>query len=267
TTLHGTDITLIGTDRSYSPVIEFSINQSDGVTAVSNSLRQQTLDSFNITNEVRVIYNFVNFERFSKTNKEHFKNAIAPNGEKILIHISNFRPVKRVQDVIRVFKEVNDHIPSKLLLIGDGPERRSMENLCREIGICNEIRFLGKQEAVEELLAIADLFLLPSEKESFGLAALEAMACEVPVVSSNAGGIPEANLHGVTGYNCQVGDIKEMSKRAIELLSNDQKLDRFKKAARKQADNFDLQRILNQYEDYYMEVIERHKQVSTLLQN
>lgn len=258
TTLHGTDITLIGTDKSYSPVIEFSINESNGVTAVSESLKQQTLDYFNIQNEVRVIYNFVNFERFSKTNKEHFKNAIAPDGEKILVHTSNFRPVKRVQDVIHVFKKVRSQIPSKLLLIGDGPERRSMENLCREMGVCEDIRFLGKQEAVEELLAVADLFLLPSQKESFGLAALEAMACEVPVISSNAGGIPEANIHGVTGYNCEVGDIDQMSQYAIELLADDDKLVQFKKAARKQAEIFNLERILNEYQAYYSEVIDNY---------
>jgi len=185
TTLHGTDITLVGKHRTFAPVVSFSINKSDGVTAVSDYLRKETQSLFDIKQDIKVIYNFIDFDRFKKVNKDHFKKMIAPNGERILTHVSNFRKVKRVDDVIHVFKKVYEKIPSKLLLVGDGPERQNLEELCREIGLCEEIRFLGKQDAVEELLAISDLFILPSGNESFGLAALEAMACEVPVISSD----------------------------------------------------------------------------------
>ena len=198
TTLHGTDITLVGKDPTYEPVVTYSINQSCGVTAVSESLKQDTFAHFDIKNEIEVIPNFIDFSRFKKTNKDHFKKAIAPNGEKILVHTSNFRKVKRVEDVIQIFCKVSSLIPSKLLMMGDGPERQNAEVLARSLCTQMDVRFLGKQEAVEELLAIADVFLMPSETESFGLAALEAMACEVPVVSSNAGGIPEVNIEGVT---------------------------------------------------------------------
>jgi L-malate glycosyltransferase len=255
TTLHGTDITLVGSNRVFAPVVEFSINKSDGVTAVSNSLREDTYKYFKINKEIKVIYNFIDFNRFRKTNKEHFKKIIAPDDEKILVHTSNFRKVKRVEDVIFVFKKVYEKIPCKLLLIGDGPERQYMEELCRQIGLCHEIRFLGKQDAVEELLAIADLFIIPSANESFGLAALEAMACEVPVISSNVGGLPEVNIHGETGYLCEVGDIDSMAKYAIDLLSNDELHQQFRKNALAQAQRFDIENILPHYEAYYEEVL------------
>lgn len=254
TTLHGTDITLVGNDRSFAPVVEFTINHSDGVTAVSNQLKNETMDTFNIKNEIKVIHNFIDFSRFRKTNKDHFRKAIAPDGEKILVHISNFRKVKRVQDVIYVFEKVCKTVRAKLLLIGDGPERKNMEDLCRSLHLCDEIRFLGKQEAVEELLAISDLFILPSENESFGLAALEAMACEVPVISSDAGGIPEVNIDGVTGFMCEVGDIESMASRCIELLTDDKKLQLFRDNAFAQAKKFDIKEILPQYESYYKKV-------------
>lgn len=257
TTLHGTDITLVGTDKSFAPVVEFSINQSDGVTAVSEQLKKETLDTFQIKKEIKVIHNFIDFSRFRKINKDHFRKAIAPEGEKILVHISNFRKVKRVQDVIQIFSIISKKVKSKLLLIGDGPERKNMEDLCRSLNLCDEIRFLGKQEAVEELLAIADLFILPSENESFGLAALEAMACEVPVISSNAGGIPEVNIDGVTGYMCEVGDVEGMAARSIELLEDEESLGIFRKNAFIQAKRFDISEILPQYENYYKEVIEK----------
>jgi N-acetyl-alpha-D-glucosaminyl L-malate synthase BshA len=257
TTLHGTDITLVGADASFASVVQFSINESDGVTAVSEQLRQETINTFKITTDIQVIYNFIDFNRFRKINKDHFRKAIAPEGEKILVHISNFRKVKRVQDVINVFAQVAPKINSKLLLIGDGPERSYMEELCRSYSLCGEIRFLGKQEAVEELLAIADLFILPSENESFGLAALEAMACEVPVISSNAGGLPEVNIDGVTGYMCEVGDVDGMAARCIELLSDPEKLSTFGKNAYQQAKRFDITAILPQYENYYQEIINR----------
>jgi len=255
TTLHGTDITLVGNDNSFAPVVEFTINQSDGVTAVSEQLKNETLSTFRIEREIKVVHNFIDFSRFRKINKDHFRKAIAPDGEKILIHISNFRKVKRVEDVVRVFEIVAQKIQCKLLLIGDGPERKAMEDLCRQIGLCDHIRFLGKQEAVEELLAISDLFLLPSENESFGLAALEAMACEVPVISSNAGGIPEVNIDGQTGYMCPVGDIKGMAQRCIELLENEDKLNQFRHNAFLQARRFDIDQILPQYEEFYGEIL------------
>lgn len=259
TTLHGTDITIVGHDKSFSPVVEFSINKSNGVTAVSDHLRKETYDNFAINNSIEVIYNFIDFERFRKVDKNHFKKAIAPDGERIIVHVSNFRKVKRVDDVILAFEEIHKKVPSKLLLIGDGPERSKLENLCRQIGACDHIRFLGKQDAVEELLAIADLFMLPSENESFGLAALEAMACEVPVIASNAGGIPEVVTHGVNGFQCEIGDFNQMAKYAIELLTNDEMLAKFSKAAFSKAREFDIENVLPKYEAYYEEVIERSK--------
>ncbi len=256
TTLHGTDITLVGSNRAFAPVVEFSINKSDGVTAVSDSLKHQTLDFFKIKNDIKVIHNFIDFKRFQRKNKDHFKKAIAPDGERILVHTSNFRKVKRIQDVIQVFKQVHDVMPSKLLLIGDGPERQSMEVLCRELGLCDNIRFLGRQDAIEELLAVSDLFLMPSESESFGLAALEAMACEVPVVSSNAGGIPEVNIHGETGFLADVGDVDTMAKYAIQILSDDDLLSTFRINALKKAKQFSLDQILPQYENYYQHILD-----------
>ncbi len=254
TTLHGTDITLVGNDPSFSPVVEFSINSSDGVTAVSHQLKEQTLLSFDIHNEIKVIYNFIDFSRFRKTNKNHFKLAIAPNGEKIITHVSNFRKVKRIEDVIRVFEKVNRKIKSKLFLIGDGPERKRMERLCREIGLCSEIRFMGKQQAVEDLLNISDLFIIPSENESFGLSALEAMACEVPVISSNAGGLPEVNIQGVTGYLSDVGDVEDMAANAIKILSDEVLHEKLKKGAYETSLKFHIDHILPQYEQYYNKV-------------
>jgi len=219
-------------------------------------LRKQTFDNFAIKKEIRVISNFIDFDRFKKVNKDHFKKAIAPNGEKILVHVSNFRKVKRVEDVIYVFEKVLKKIPSKLLLIGDGPERRKLEDLCRQIGLCDEIRFLGKQDAVEELLSVADLFIMPSANESFGLAALEAMACEVPVISSNAGGIPEVNIHGKTGYLSDIGDIASMAKYAIKILEDEDVLAEFRKNALEQAEKFDIKYVLPQYEKYYEYILE-----------
>jgi L-malate glycosyltransferase len=255
TTLHGTDITLVGSNNAFAPVVAFSINKSDGVTAVSANLRAQTYETFKIDREIEVIYNFIDFDRFRKTDKDHFKKAIAPNGEKILVHTSNFRKVKRVEDVIRIFQIVYKEVPCKLLLIGDGPERQHLEALCREIGLCHEIRFLGKQDAVEELLAVSDLFLIPSGSESFGLAALEAMACQVPVISSNVGGLPEINIHGETGYLCEVGDVAGMADYAISLLKDEEKLRLFRRNALAQAERFDIGHILPQYEAYYEKVL------------
>lgn len=258
TTLHGTDITLVGKDATYAPVVTFSINQSDGVTAVSENLKEETYKNFPITREIEVIPNFVDLRRFRKAKKEHFKKAIAPGGEKILIHTSNFRKVKRTQDVVMVFKKVREQIPSKLLLVGDGPERQYMEQLCREFGISEDVRFLGKQDPVEELLAVSDLFLMPSQTESFGLAALEAMACQVPVISTNAGGIPEIIIDGVTGFMSNVGNVDEMAANAIKLLSDEELLNQFKQQALEHAKKYDIEKILPKYEAYYEKVVQQN---------
>jgi N-acetyl-alpha-D-glucosaminyl L-malate synthase BshA len=256
TTLHGTDITLVGKDPSFEPVVAFSINQSDGITAVSEDLRRDTCDHFNIEKDIKVIPNFIDLDRFRKLKKDHFKKAICPNGEQLLVHTSNFRKVKRVEDVVAVFQKVRQTKPARLLLVGDGPERAKIEGLCRECGDCADIRFLGKLEAVEEVLSVADLFLMPSEKESFGLAALEAMACEVPVVSTNAGGLPELNVHGYSGYLSDVGDVESMTRFALEIL-DETNLPVFKKNALARASEFELSKILPEYEHYYQEVIEK----------
>ena len=255
TTLHGTDITLVGKDASYEPVVTFSINQSDGVTAVSADLRRETYASFAIEKDIEVIPNFIDLTRFRKQNKAHFQAAIAPNGEKLITHTSNFRSVKRVEDVLRIFVGVRAQIPAKLLLVGDGPDRARIEKLSRETGYFADIRFLGKLEAVEEVLSVSDLFLMPSEKESFGLAALEAMACEVPVVSTDAGGIPELNVTGVTGTVSPIGDVADMIKNALYVLQDDN-LPRFKAAARARAEEFSVDAIVPLYEECYRRAIE-----------
>jgi N-acetyl-alpha-D-glucosaminyl L-malate synthase BshA len=256
TTLHGTDITLVGKDPSYEPVVTFSINQSDGVTAVSEDLRKETYHTFKITNEIEVIPNFIDLAKFKKQKKDHFKKAICPNNEALVVHTSNFRKVKRIPDVITVFYNIQKEIPAKLLMIGDGPERTHAEAMCRELDICDNIRFLGKLEAVEEVLSVADLFLMPSEKESFGLAALEAMACEVPVISSNTGGIPELNIQGVTGFMSNIGDVDDMTRKALFVLDKNN-LPRFKENALKRAQEFDISNILPIYENYYLKILEK----------
>jgi N-acetyl-alpha-D-glucosaminyl L-malate synthase BshA len=258
TTLHGTDITLVGKDPTYKPVVTFSINKSDGVTTVSQDLKEDTNNHFDITNEIRVIPNFIDFSRFSLQPKDHFKKAIAPNNERILIHTSNFRKVKRTADVIRMFKLIQDKIPSKLLMVGDGPDRSTNEQLCRDLGICDHVRFLGKQDAIEEILSVSDLFLMPSETESFGLAALEAMACKVPIITSNAGGLPELNIDGFCGYMSNVGDVDDMAAKAVSILEDDEVLNRFKENAFTRAQDFDLKKILPLYIDYYNDIINRH---------
>lgn len=261
TTLHGTDITLVGRDPSYSPVVTFSINQSDGVTAVSEYLKQDTFKHFEINRDIRVIPNFIDLKRFSLKPREHFKRAIAPGEERILVHTSNFRKVKRIADVVEVFYRVQKEIPSKLLMVGDGPERVNAEKQCRDLEICQHVRFLGKQEAVEEILSVSDLFLMPSGSESFGLAALEAMACKVPVISTNAGGLPELNINGVTGFMNDIGDVEHMAENALYILSDCDRLNEFKKAALARAQEFDLTLILPEYEAYYEEIIAQHKQL------
>jgi N-acetyl-alpha-D-glucosaminyl L-malate synthase BshA len=255
TTLHGTDITLVGKNASYAPVVTFSINQSDGVTAVSQDLKNDTLRHFPICRQdIVVIPNFIDLKRFKKQNKDHFKRLICPNGEPLLVHTSNFRKVKRVEDVIRVFAKVRSQIAAKLVMVGDGPERPKAEELCRELEVMADVRFLGKQDAVEEVLSVADLFLMPSETESFGLAALEAMACEVPVISSNSGGLPELNVQGVTGFMSEVGDVDDMVKNALYILEP-ANLPNFKAAALARAKEFDIDQIRPLYEAAYARVL------------
>jgi len=251
TTLHGTDITLLGKDKSFKSVIEFAINNSDAVTAVSKSLKKETLDSFKLKKEIQVVPNFIDSRLYKFENDKVLRRSFAKDSEKIIIHISNFRKVKRVQDVLRVFAKVRKEIPSKLLLIGDGPERLEMEQLCRNLDLCNNIRFIGKLKAVERVLSVSDLFLLPSETESFGLVALEAMASKVPVVSSNSGGLSEVNIEGKTGFLLDVKDIDGMAKKAILLLADENKLEQFKENAFLHSMAFDLPNILPLYEKIY----------------
>jgi len=259
TTLHGTDITLVGLDRSYLPITRFSIEQSDGVTAISQYLRERTLREFDIRNEIRVIYNFVNCDVYVRGKEAaDLKQEYAPNGERLLVHLSNFRPVKRITDCIEVFERVRKKIPSKLLMIGDGPDRSRAEWLAVQKGIHDDVIFLGKQEQVQEKLALADILLLPSDLESFGLAALEGMACEVVPIATRVGGIPELIEHGKSGYLADVGDVESMARYAIDLLGDDAALQTMAKASRAVAQSrFCASRIIPQYEEYYRRVLER----------
>ncbi|MCC5925540.1 MAG: N-acetyl-alpha-D-glucosaminyl L-malate synthase BshA [Bacteroidetes bacterium] len=258
TTLHGTDITIVGSDPSYLPVVNFSINQSDGVTAVSGFLRDETYMRFEINNAIEVIPNFVDLVRFKRNVKEHFRKAIVQDGEKIITHVSNFRKVKRVTDVAEVFSRVlNAGIKAKLLFVGDGPERSTVEALCRELGCCEHVRFLGKQENVEDILSLSDVFLMPSASETFGLAALEAMSCGVPVVSSDVGGLPELNRDGVTGFVCKLEDVDAMADRVIAMFSDDDLHARMQKAARTRAEEFELDHVVAMYEAYYEKIVAR----------
>jgi L-malate glycosyltransferase len=255
TTLHGTDITLVGRDKTYSPVVTFSMNESDALTAVSKNLRDETYRNFKIEKEIEVIYNFVDVKRFNRKPILAFKQVIAPNNERILLHASNFRKVKRVSDVVKVFTEVNKEIPSKLLFVGDGPERSHIEGLCRETVAHNDIRFLGRQEQMEDILAISDLFLLPSEYESFGLVALEAMAAGVPVISTNVGGLPEININGVTGFLSNVGDVSDMSRNIIDIFQDGNAFEEMKKNVIEQAQKFDIDTIVPEYEKLYKRIM------------
>ncbi|HLF44974.1 MAG TPA: N-acetyl-alpha-D-glucosaminyl L-malate synthase BshA [Chitinophagaceae bacterium] len=251
TTLHGTDITLVGRDKTYEPVVTFSINESDAITAVSNNLREETYKHFKIEKDIEVIVNFVDVSRFQRKPIDAFRKMIAPNSEKVIMHASNFRKLKRIPDVIKIFKEINDKLPSRLMLVGDGPERPAAEDLCRELNICDEVKFVGKQDQMEDILAIADLFLLPSEYESFGLAALEAMAAGVPVVTSNAGGLTEINIPGETGFLADVGDVKTMGQQALDILTETDVLNQFKKRAALHAKKYDISNIIPEYEKLY----------------
>lgn len=256
TTLHGTDITLVGKDPSFEPVITFAINQSDAVTAVSESLKKDTYTNFpHVKKDIHVIPNFICLNDYDLDEGICQKKMYAPNGERLLIHISNFRKVKRVEDVVLIFEKVRKVMPCKLILVGDGPERGNIEKLCRELSFCDDIRSLGKIVNPEQILRIADLFLLPSETESFGLAALEAMASKVPVISTNSGGLPEVNVSGFSGYMSKVGDVEDMAKNAINILKDDSTLNRFKLNAYEQARKFDIANILPMYEGLYKKLI------------
>ena len=257
TTLHGTDITLVGKDPSFEPVITFSINHSNVVTAVSENLKKDTLELFNIDKEIEVIPNFICLEDYKQTNNKKYKNRIAKNNEKVITHISNFRKVKRIQDVIKSFKIINESIPSKLVLVGDGPERAKMERLARELNISTDVNFLGNLKSTKEVLNISDLFMLPSSSESFGLAALEALACGVPVIATNKGGIPEVVEHGISGYLSKVGDYKDMSKNALSILNDEKNHLEFKNNAIDSAKKFDIHKILPLYEGIYKKSLEK----------
>ena len=257
TTLHGTDITLVGLDRSYLPITRFSIEQSDGVTAISEYLRERTLREFDISNHIQVIYNFVNCDLYCRDQDAPARRAeFASEDEKVLVHLSNFRPVKRLTDVIEIFDRVRKKIPSKLLLIGDGPDRSQAEWLTVQKGIHEQVIFLGKQDRVNEKLAMADIMLLPSQLESFGLAALEAMACQVVPIATRVGGVPEVVEHGNSGFLADVGDVETMARYAIDLLSDESKLREMGKAARAAAQSrFCTSRIIPQYEEFYRRVL------------
>jgi L-malate glycosyltransferase len=257
TTLHGTDITLVGLEPSFLPVMKFSIEQSDGVTAVSRFLREKTLTNYGIQKDIRVITNFVDTEKYKRIDCLEVRKKFASADERILVHVSNFRVVKRVPDVIRIFDEVRKRVPAKLILAGDGPERSTCEHLVHELGLQGMVRFLGKQTELVPLLSSADVMLMPSQSESFGLAALEAMACEVPIISSSVGGLPELQVHGETGYIAEIGDIDRMARYTIELLTNDTRLAMFRRACRVRAtEHFDVHRIVKEYEQYYEECLQ-----------
>ena len=256
TTLHGTDITLVGLEPSFLPLVKFSIEKSDGVTTVSRFLKEKTITNYSIEADIRVIPNFVDTNLFKPESHGEFRKAIAPNGEKILVHTSNFRPVKRVPDTIKIFEKVQKEIPAKLILVGDGPDRSECERLSRQLDLCDNVKFLGKQEGLVEILSSSDLFLIPSQSESFGLAALEAMACGLPVVSSSVGGLPELVKHNETGFIAEIGDVDRMAKYTLELLGNDKKYKLFSENSRQRAvDKFDKSKVVPLYEEYYEQIL------------
>lgn len=257
TTLHGTDITLVGRDPAFEPVIRFSLNHSNAITSVSESLKKDTLNTFKIDNKISVVPNFINLSEYTDVKANCAKENYAPKGEKILVHVSNFRKVKRVEDVLHVFDKVRKTVPCKLILVGDGPERPAIEALCRQLNTCNDIVSLGKISDPREVLSLGDLFILPSETESFGLAALEAMAMGMPVISSNSGGLPEVNLQGKTGFLSKVGDVDEMAANAIKLLTDDALMTQFRKNAFEQAKNFDAEKIVPLYENIYEGLLQK----------
>ena len=258
TTLHGTDITLVGSHPSYKTAVEFSINNSDVVTSVSESLKQDTLRLFSITNAIKVVHNFIDTEKYDRESQNECQRiAVAKPEERILTHISNFRPVKRIEDVVKIFYNVQKEIPAKLLMVGEGPEKRNAELLVKKLGISDSVIFLGNSHEIAKILCYTDVFLLPSKSESFGLSALEAMAAETAIISTNTGGLPEVNVHGVTGYLSNLGDVKGMAKNAVSILKDDAILLRFKENAKKHTKQFCLENILPVYEEIYSSVLEK----------
>jgi N-acetyl-alpha-D-glucosaminyl L-malate synthase BshA len=258
TTLHGTDITLVGSHPSYKTAVEFSINNSDVVTSVSESLKQDTLRLFTITNAIKVVHNFIDTEKYDRESQNECQRiAVAKPEERILTHISNFRPVKRIEDVVKIFYNVQKEIPAKLLMVGEGPEKRNAELLVKKLGIADSVIFLGNSHEIAKILCYTDVFLLPSKSESFGLSALEAMAAETAIISTNTGGLPEVNVHGVTGYLSNLGDVKGMAKNAVSILKDDAILLRFKANAKKHTKQFCLENILPVYEEIYSSVLEK----------
>jgi N-acetyl-alpha-D-glucosaminyl L-malate synthase BshA len=256
TTLHGTDITLVGLEPSFLPLVKFSIEKSDGVTAVSRFLKEKTLTNYYIDKDIRVVPNFVDTELFKPKEDCNYRKHIASKGEKILVHTSNFRPVKRVSDTIKIFEQVQKEVSAKLILVGDGPDRSECERLCRELKLCDKVKFLGKQDGLVEILNSSDVFLIPSQSESFGLAALEAMACGLPVISSSVGGLPELIRHNECGFIAEIGDIDRMAKYVIDLLTNERKYELFSTNARERAVNmFDKNKVVPLYEDYYKNIL------------
>ena len=257
TTLHGTDITLVGKDKTYEPAVTFSINKSDGITAVSENLKDETYKNFPIEKDIKVIYNFVDVKRFDDHFREKNRCLFAPNNERILLHMSNFRKVKRVCDAVKIFAKVREQHNAILLMVGDGPERTYVEEVAKDLNVFDYVRFLGKQEKVEEIFPCADIFLLPSEYESFGLAALEAMAAHTAVISTNVGGIPEVNIEGETGFLFDIGDVDTAAEKANLLLSDDQLLTTMKENAFNMAKQFDIKKIIPQYEEFYQSFLNK----------
>ena len=257
TTLHGTDITLVGSQPFYKPAVTFSINQSDAVTCVSESLKKDTLRLFDIKKDIKVVTNFIDLDKHNHDFIDCQRSLLAEDHEKIISHISNFRPVKRIPDIIKVFDNIQKEIPSKLMMIGEGPEKKDAKKLVKKLGLQDKVVFLGNSYEIDRILCYSDLFMLPSETESFGLSALEAMASGVPVISTNSGGLSEVNIQGVSGFLSNVGDIEDMSKNAIHILSDEKRLNEFKANARKEAQKFDLHQIVPQYEAIYEETMSR----------
>jgi len=256
TTLHGTDITLVGLEPSFLPLVKFSIEESDGVTAVSRFLSEKTLTNYHIDKDINVIHNFVDTDVFKPVKNENFRKHIAPNGEKILVHTSNFRKVKRVPDTIRILHKIKEEVPAKLLLVGDGPDRSECERLARDLGLQKDVIFLGKQDGLVDIFGASDLFLMPSQSESFGLAALEAMSCGIPVISSSVGGLPELILHNETGYIAEIGDVDRMAKYAVSLFNNERKFLKFSAKSRERAVSaFEKDKVIPQYEEYYEKIL------------
>jgi N-acetyl-alpha-D-glucosaminyl L-malate synthase BshA len=257
TTLHGTDITLVGNHPFYKPAVTFSINNSDVVTSVSESLKEDTLRLFDVKVPIEVVPNFIDMKKHDFSFTDCKRELLAEKDELIITHVSNMRKVKRIDDVIRIFYNIQKKLPAKLMMVGEGPERENAERRCRELGVEDKVAFLGNSEEIDKILCFSDLFLLPSEKESFGLAALEAMASGVPVVSSNAGGLKEVNIHGESGYLCDVGDVAKMSDYALKILSDPNQLKQFKERAKQIAFKFDTEKIVPHYEKLYFSALEK----------